>query len=114
MNEIVVVTVVIGLIGLVTIAGASPIHMEYFHASRCPACELTDPVIVGLEGGYDNTLLVERIDVNTPDGWERWNAYEFLEVPAVVVDGTVKIPKEEITEKNLRAAIEQSLAGAEP
>jgi cytochrome c biogenesis protein CcdA len=48
------------------------------------------------------------------DGWERWNAYAFLEVPAVVVDGTVKIPKEEITEESLRAAIEQSLAGAEP
>ena len=37
-----------------------------------------------------------------------------LEVPAVVVNGTVKIPKEEITDENLRAAIEQSRAGAEP
>jgi len=37
-----------------------------------------------------------------------------LEVPAVVVDGTFKIPKEEITGENLRTAIEQSRAGAEP
>lgn len=39
---------------------------------------------------------------------------EFFEVPAVVVDGTFKIPKEEITGENLRTAIEQSRAGAEP
>ncbi len=114
MNEIVVVTVVIGLIGLVTIAGASSIHMEYFHVSQCSACELTDPIIVGLERTYDNTLIVERIDVNTPDGWKRWRQYDFIEVPAVVINGAIKIPKEEITVENLRVAIEQSLAGAEP
>jgi cytochrome c biogenesis protein CcdA len=81
---------------------------------RCPDCKLTDPLIADLEGSYDGALAIEWIDVETVDGWERWNAYAFLEVPAVVVDGTVKIPKEEITEESLRAAIEQSLAGAEP
>ena len=81
---------------------------------RCPDCKLTDPLIADLESTYDGALTIEWIDVETVDSWERWNAYAFLEVPAVVVDGTFKIPKEEITEESLRAAIEQSLAGAEP
>ncbi len=81
---------------------------------RCPDCKLTDPLIADLEGSYDGALTIEWIDVETVDSWERWNAYAFLEVPAVVVNGTVTIPKEEITDENLRAAIEQSLAGAEP
>ncbi len=88
--------------------------LEYYHMDRCPDCKLTDPLIADLESAYDGALAIEWIDVETVDGWERWNAYAFLEVPAVVVDGTFKIPKEEITKESLRAAIEQSLAGAEP
>ena len=110
-NNIVVVAVAMVLIGLIPLAGASVIHVEYFHTSRCSECELTYPIIADLKGVYGSTLNVEEIDVNTLDGWERWHQYAFLEVPAVVVNGTVKIPKEEITDENLRAAIEQSLAG---
>ena len=93
---------------------ASTIPLEYYHMDRCPDCKLTDPLIADLEGAYDGALTIEWIDVETVDSWERWNAYAFLEVPAVVVNGTVTIPKEEITDENLRAAIEQSRAGAEP
>jgi len=92
----------------------STIPLEYYHMDRCPDCKLTDPLIADLEGSYDGALAIEWIDVETVDGWERWNAYEFLEVPAVVVGGIVKIPKEEITEENLRAAIEQTRAGEQP
>ena len=95
-------------------AATSTIPLEYYDMDRCPDCKLTDPLIADLEGAYGGALAIEWIDVENVDGWERWNAYAFLEVPAVVVDGTFKIPKEEITEESLRAAIEQSLAGAEP
>ena len=98
----------------IPVAAATTVSLEYYHMDRCPDCELTDPLIADLEGAYDGVLAIEWIDVETVDGWERWNAYEFLEVPAVVINGAIKIPKEEITEENLRAAIEQSLAGAEP
>jgi len=82
--------------------------------ARCPDCKLTDPLIADLESTYDGALTIEWIDVETVDSWERWNAYAFLEVPAVVVNGTVTIPKEEITDENLRAAIEQTRAGEQP
>ena len=113
-NNIVAVAVAMVLIGLIPLAGASAIHVEYFHASRCSECELTYPIIADLKGVYGPALNVEEIDVNTPDGWEQWHQYGFLEVPAVVVNGTVTIPKEEITEENVRAAIEQFLSGTEP
>ncbi|MDN7013708.1 cytochrome c biogenesis protein [Methanoculleus sp. FWC-SCC3] len=95
-------------------AAASTVSLEYYHMDRCSDCRFIDPLIADLEGAYDGALTIEWIDVETVEGWERWNAYAFLEVPAVVVDGTVKIPKEEITEESLRAAIEQSLAGEQP
>ncbi|MBT0731828.1 cytochrome c biogenesis protein [Methanoculleus bourgensis] len=113
MNVIVAVTVVVGLIGLIPCASASAIHIEYFHAPGCPPCKQTDSIIVGFEKTYDDVLIAERIDVNTPDGWDRWLQYGFTNVPAVVVNGTIKIPKEEITEESIRAAIEISLSGAE-
>jgi cytochrome c biogenesis protein CcdA len=98
----------------IPVAAASTISLEYYHMDRCPDCKLTDPLITNLDGAYDGVLVIEWIDVETVEGLERWTAYAFLEVPAVVVNGTVKIPKEEITEENILAAIEQSIAGAEP
>ena len=98
----------------IPVAATTTVSLEYYHMDRCPDCKLTDPLIADLEGAYDGILAIEWIDIETLEGWERWNAYEFLEVPAVVVDGTFKIPKEEITGENLRTAIEQSRAGAEP
>ena len=95
-------------------AAASTVSLEYYLMDRCSDCRFIDPLIADLEGAYAGALTIEWIDVETVEGWERWNAYAYLEVPAVVVDGTVKIPKEEITEESLRAAIEQSLAGEQP
>ena len=56
---------------------ASTIPLEYYHMDRCPDCKLTDPLIADLEGSYDGALAIEWIDVETVDGWERWNAYAF-------------------------------------
>ena len=89
----------------IPVAATTTVSLEYYHMDRCLDCKLTDPLIADLEGAYDGILAIEWIDVETLEGWERWNAYEFFEVPAVVVDGTFKIPKEEITGENLRVTI---------
>ncbi len=98
-------------IWLIPPVSASIIQLEYFHTPQCLECENTAPTVSDLEDTYGESLNVEEIDVNTPDGWKRWKTYGFLEIPAVVVNGTIKIPREEITEENVRAAIEQSLSG---
>lgn len=113
MNQIIAVAVMICFIWLIPPVSASIIQLEYFHTPRCLECENTAPIISDIEDTYGESLNVEEIDVNTPEGWKRWKTYGFLEIPAVVVNGTIKIPREEITEKNVRAAIEQSLSGTE-
>lgn len=52
--------------------------------------------------------------MGTTEGLDWWQQHGFHEIPAVVVNSTIKIPGGEITEENVRAAIEQSRAGAEP
>ncbi|WAI01074.1 urease accessory protein UreH domain-containing protein [Methanogenium organophilum] len=94
----------------ISTVGASTIFLEYYHMDRCSDCKITDPLIADLENAYDGTLTIEWIDTGTLEGWERWKPHGFLEVPAVVVNGTIKIPKEEITEENIRAAIERALS----
>ncbi|MBP2147186.1 cytochrome c biogenesis protein CcdA [Methanofollis sp. W23] len=111
--QVIAVAVIISFIGLIPTVDASVIQLEYFHAPRCLECEDTSPIISDLEEIYGESLNVEKIDVNTPDGWERWHQYGFFEVPAVVVNSTIKIPREEITEENVRVAIRQSLSGTE-
>jgi cytochrome c biogenesis protein CcdA len=57
---------------------------------------------------------LEYVDVGTPEGLDRLRQHGFHEIPAVVVNGTIKILKEEITEEGVRVAIERSLSGTEP
>ena len=92
---------------------AQPVSIEYFHQFGCLDCEKTDPIIREIETYYDN-MTIQRVDTSTPTGWERWHAYGFLEVPAVVINSETKIPKDQITKENLRPAIAVYFAGSKP
>ena len=102
------------LIGLISHAGAVPITIEYYYLEGCSDCDHIKPLITGIERDLGASVSLTYVDVRTPEGLECFRHYGFLEVPAVVVNGTFTIPKEEITGENLRTAIEQSRAGAEP
>ena len=106
--------IILLLIGLISHAGAVPITIEYYYLEGCSDCDYIKPLITGIEHDLGEAVSLTYVDVRTPEGLECFRHYGFAEVPAVVVNGTFKIPKEEITEESLRAAIEQSLAGAEP
>ncbi|WP_265581716.1 cytochrome c biogenesis protein [Methanofollis aquaemaris] len=99
---------------LIHCAGASPLTIEYYSIEGCSDCDLVKPLIEDIECDLDESVSVTYIDVRTPEGLDRWRQYGFREVPAVVVDGNTKIPKDEITEERIRAAIEQSFSGIEP
>ena len=58
-------------------AAASTVSLEYYHMDRCSDYRFIDPLIADLEGAYGGALAIEWIDVETVDGWERWNAYAF-------------------------------------
>jgi cytochrome c-type biogenesis protein len=111
---VVAACIVLLLTGLISSACAAPVVIEYYHLKGCPDCDRFKPLMSELEHDLGGSISLTYTDVGTPEGLDRWQQHGFHEIPAVVVDGTFKIPKEEITEENLRAAIEQSLAGAEP
>lgn len=102
------------LIGLISHAGAVPITIEYYYLEGCSDCDHIKPLITGIERDLGASVSLTYVDVRTPEGLESFRHYGFAEVPAVVVNGTVTIPKEEITDENVRAAIEQFLSGTEP
>ena len=58
----------------IPVAATTTVSLEYYHMDWCPDCEITDPLIADLEGAYDGALKIEWIDVETLEGWERWNA----------------------------------------
>lgn len=97
----------------IPISAAQPIYIEYFHQTGCHDCEITDPVIDQIEKQCEYIEIV-RTDVINIDGFNRWNQYGFIEVPAVVINNETKIPKEEITEENLRLSIEKYLEDTKP
>ncbi|KKG86157.1 hypothetical protein DU59_04780 [Methanosarcina mazei] len=82
----------------IPVAYADPVAIQYFHQKGCHDCEITDPVIDKIEVQYNDSIVITRIETNTADGFNQWNKYGFLEVPAIVINNETKIPKEEITE----------------
>lgn len=94
-------------------SAAQPLYIEYFHQTGCHDCEITDPIIEQIEKQYENIEIV-RIDVINSEGFNQWNQYGFIEVPAVVINNETKIPKEELTEEKLRLSIERYLKDNKP
>jgi cytochrome c biogenesis protein CcdA/glutaredoxin-related protein len=92
------------IIFLVSSSSAQPIDVEYFYQIGCPDCKVTAPIIDLIESEYEN-VNITRTDVMVAEGLDRWKVYGFREVPAVVVNNETLIPKEEITEENMRAVI---------
>jgi cytochrome c-type biogenesis protein len=90
-------------------ACAEPISIQYFHQKNCHDCEVTDPIVDQIEAQYNNSIIITRIETSTADGFNQWNKYGFLEVPAIVINNETKIPKEEITEEKLKTSINERL-----
>lgn len=89
---------------------ADPVTIQYFHQKGCADCQITDPIVDRIENQYkNNSVIITRIETSTADGFNQWNKYGFLEVPAIVINNETKIPKEEITEEKLRTSINEYL-----
>ena len=104
---VVITCMIIFLIGLIPSAGAAPVEIEYYYLKDCSDCDHIKSLITGMECDLGSSIAVMYIDVRTPDGLDRFRWHGFHEVPAVVVNGTIQIPKEELTEENIRVAIER-------
>lgn len=81
------------------VAYADSISVQYFHQKDCHDCEITDPVIDRIEVQYNNSIVITRIETSTADGFNQWNKYGFLEVPAIVINNETKIPKKKLLKK---------------
>ncbi|WP_407356274.1 thioredoxin family protein [Methanolobus sp. WCC5] len=91
---------------------AQSVNIEYFYQAGCHDCEITNPLINQIKKQYENIIVI-KTDVSTTEGFNRWNQYGFLEVPAVVINNETKISKEEITEEKLKVAIDNHFRGEE-
>ena len=94
-------------------AYANPVTIQYFHQKGCHDCEITDPIVDRIETQYNNSIIITRIETSTADGFNQWNMYDFLEVPAIVMNNETKISKEEITEEKLKTSIDKYLSEKE-
>jgi cytochrome c biogenesis protein CcdA/glutaredoxin len=111
-HTITVLTIIHLSLIFIPVVGADPVTIQYFHQKGCHDCEITDPIVNRIEAQYEN-MVITRIETSTVDGFNRWNKYGFLEVPAIVINNETKLPKEEITEEKLKTLIDEYLAAEE-
>lgn len=112
-HKIAILAVICSYLVFIPVVCADPITIQYFHQKDCHDCQITDPLVDKIEVQYKSNIVISRIETSTADGFNQWNKYGFLEVPAIVINNETKIPKEEITEEKLKASINKYLAKGE-
>ncbi|RXA19471.1 cytochrome c biogenesis protein CcdA [Methanosarcina sp. MSH10X1] len=95
---------------LIPTTSEEPVSVQYFHQKGCHDCAITDPIIDRIDTQYKNSsVVISRIETSTADGFNQWNKYGFLEVPAIVINNETKISKEEIAEERIKKSINEYL-----
>ena len=90
------------------------VRLEFFYSEGCDDCAKAIPFIDEVEQKYGSNLQVERLEVGTIANWDRFHAYGFVEVPAVVINNISKFSKNQITVSNLSRTIDEYLEGETP
>ena len=91
---------------------AEQINIIFFHTPGCEFCAEVEAWLDELKVEYGDQITVRAVDVLNREGWSEFKSYDFSVTPSVVVtkDGEViTLEFQEISEKSLREAIEESL-----
>jgi glutaredoxin len=83
------------------------IKIEYFHNPVCPYCPAAKTLITKVLQGLKDIELVD-VDTFTDEGIARGMSLNLMAVPAIAVNGIVKITGWPFEERDLLAYIEEA------
>jgi glutaredoxin len=83
------------------------IKIEYFHNPVCPYCPAAKTLITKVLQGLKDIELVD-VDTFTDEGITRGMSLNLMAVPAIAVNGIVKITGWPFEERDLLAYIEEA------
>ena len=92
-----------------TVHASDKVAVEYFYIPGCEDCAKVSPLIREINSSYVDQVTVEWVDVETYEGLNRFTAYNFTEVPAVMINHEYRILEGEITAEKLKEVIEAYL-----
>ena len=97
---------------IVSAADDRKVVLEFFYSSHCGDCEEKMPVIDVIEQEYGDQIIVYRKDISTSkEHLKEWQNYGLYDVPAVVINGKIKVDYYGITKENLEDIIDACLSG---
>jgi len=83
------------------------IKVEYFHNPVCPYCPAAKTLIAKVLQGLKDIELVE-VDTFTDEGITRGMSLNLMAVPAIAINGIVKITGWPFEERDLLTCIEEA------
>jgi cytochrome c biogenesis protein CcdA len=110
MNKHSILVIICLILLLPTVASAEPTVIEYFYHPDCHGCDQVEPLVKNVSEQYDDVIFL-KVNVGTPDGFDDWNVYDFVDLPSVVVNGRIPIDRYRINDSNLHLAIEMCNTG---
>ncbi|MEM0493447.1 MAG: thioredoxin domain-containing protein [Candidatus Thermoplasmatota archaeon] len=115
--SILIATAILTLTLIFTITSQSistPLELEFFYSEGCPDCQEAKPIIETIQEEYKNNISITWREITLIENWEIFIAYNLSEVPALVINKTTKLSKEEITKDNLEKIINKIISGEKP
>ena len=83
------------------------IKIEYFHNPVCPYCPAAKTLVTKVLEGLNDIELVD-VDTFTDEGIARGMSLNLMAVPAIAINGIVKITGWPFEERDLLACIEEA------
>ena len=83
------------------------IKIEYFHNPVCPYCPAAKTLVTKVLQGLKDIELVD-VDTFTDEGIARGMSLNLMAVPAIAINGIVKITGWPFEERDLLACIEEA------
>ena len=83
------------------------IKIEYFHNPVCPYCPAAKTLVTKVLEGLKDIELVD-VDTFTDEGIARGMSLNLMAVPAIAINGIVKITGWPFEERDLLACIEEA------
>ena len=104
---IIILSFLIFLMFIQQIVAEDSILLEYFYSASCPACKEKTAIIDEIEKEYAGKIIVIKKEISSNlTNRNEWSNYGFSQYGCAVINGEIKIPRDNLTKENLEEILD--------
>jgi cytochrome c-type biogenesis protein len=83
-----------------------------YYSASCGSCKAASKLVDDLKKNYtgNNIVFIKKEVGSNQTNYNEWKSYGFISYPSIVINNETKIPRDNITEKNLKTILNTYLS----